>query len=148
MNFKVLEKALNFTLPDTYEPCLIRFYTRARYILLGQSTVNSESPSMSTCIYTYVYSGILVERSVELGRLQVRFPCGHRKFSEFAKSLSRKYNLYYYKPTSGLSQILSSDWLSYSLSILNKPLVAKGINFQIQNNGRKRTFYRCFSLIL
>ena len=52
-----------------------------------------------------------------------------------------------YKPTSGLShllqnlekalgllQILPSDWLSYSLSIGDRLLVVKGINFQIQNS--------------
>ena len=35
---------------------------------------------------------------------------------------------------------LLHDWLSYSLSIRDRPLVVKGINFQIQNNGRKLTF--------
>ena len=40
------------------------------------------------------------------------------------------------KPTRGVLQILPSDWLSYSLSIGDRPLVAKGIDFQIQNNGR------------
>ena len=30
----------------------------------------------------------------------------------------------------------------------DRPLVAKGIIFQIQNNGRKLTFYRCFSSFL
>ena len=36
--------------------------------------------------------------------------------------------------TSGLLQILPSDWLSYSLSIGDRPLVAKGVDFHIQNN--------------
>ena len=30
-----------------------------------------------------------------------------------------------YKPTTGLLQILTFDWLSYSLSIGDRPLVAK-----------------------
>ena len=40
-----------------------------------------------------------------------------------------------YKPTSysGLSQILLSDWLSYSQSIGDGPLVVKGINFKIRH---------------
>ena len=37
-----------------------------------------------------------------------------------------------YKPNSGLLQILPFDWLSYSLSIGDRPLVAKGMDFQIQ----------------
>ena len=57
-----------------------------------------------------------------------------------------------YKPTGGLSQILPSDWLSYSPSIGDRPLVAKKINFQIQrqiqNYGRKLTFSRGFSSFL
>ena len=32
----------------------------------------------------------------------------------------------------GLLQILPSDWLSYSLSIGDGPLVAKGIDYQIE----------------
>ena len=39
-----------------------------------------------------------------------------------------------YKPTSGLSQILPSDWPSYSLSIGDRQLVAKGIDFQMAEN--------------
>ena len=38
---------------------------------------------------------------------------------------------------SRLLQIQPSDWLSYLLSIGDKPLIAKGIDFQIQNNGSK-----------
>ena len=45
-----------------------------------------------------------------------------------------------YKPTSGLLQIPPFDSLSYSLSTGDKPLVAKVIDFQIQNNGSKLTF--------
>ena len=47
-----------------------------------------------------------------------------------------------------LLQILPFDWLSYSLCIGDRPLVAKLIDFQIQNNGRKLTFCRGFSLFL
>ena len=41
--------------------------------------------------------------------------------------------MYRLKPSSGLLQILilPFDWLSYSLSIGNRPLVAKRIDFQI-----------------
>ena len=46
-------------------------------------------------------------------------------------------------------QILPFYWLSYSqstcMSIGDQPLVAKGINFQMQNNGRKLMFCRGFS---
>ena len=45
-------------------------------------------------------------------------------------------------------QILPSDWLSYSLSIGDRPLVAKAIDVHIQNNGRKLTFNRGFSSFL
>ena len=44
-----------------------------------------------------------------------------------------------------ISQNLPSDWLSYSLSIGDRPPVAKWIDFQLQNNVRKRTFFRDFS---
>ena len=52
------------------------------------------------------------------------------------------YRAHWYKPTGGLLQILPSDWLSYSLYIGDRPLVAKGIDFQIKNNGRKLAFFR------
>ena len=43
-----------------------------------------------------------------------------------------------------ISQILLSDWLSWSRSIGDRPLVAKGIDFQIENNGGKLMFCRGF----
>ena len=42
--------------------------------------------------------------------------------------------------TSRLLQILPSDWLSYSLSIGDRSLAAKGVDFHIQNNGEKLAF--------
>ena len=39
-------------------------------------------------------------------------------------------------------------WLAELLTISDRPLVAKGIDFQIQNNGRKLTFFQSVSLFL
>ena len=59
--------------------------------------------------------------------------------------LYKSYVLYY---VSDNEQILPSDWLSYSLSIGYRPLVARAIDLHIQNNGRKLTFNRGFSSFL
>ena len=52
----------------------------------------------------------------------------HLVFFEKLGRVTRRYSICiddWYKPTSGLSQILPSDWLSYSLSIGDRPPVAK-----------------------
>ena len=57
----------------------------------------------------------------------------HLFFFEKRGRVTRHYSISiddWYKPTSGLSQILPSDWLSYSLSIGDRPLVAKGITLK------------------
>ena len=36
------------------------------------------------------------------------------------------------------------EWATRALSVVDRPLVAKGIDFQIENNGRKLTFSRGF----
>ena len=43
---------------------------------------------------------------------------------------------------------MPSDWLSYSLSISDRPLVAKGIDFQIQNTNGENSHFAVSSVSL
>ena len=98
------------------------FFAQTFSLYLSFSGISKQN---SNCMYMYMYAAEVYG--------------GHRNIIRFDSTQC--------KPTSGLLQILSSDWMSYPLSIGDRPVVVvgKGIDFQIENNGRKLTFCRGFS---